>query len=606
MTIQDVISIVHFMAFGVYFGFAMLVITQNFKDKINKVFGSILMLLSVWAYSFSIANSALEYETALLWRKVGSIGWGLVYSFVLHLLLMMVSDEQIRLVRFLKSRLGLILIYGSGFFNVLVYLILKNVADKQFRLLWSQYGWISIGSGTLISNYFNLYVGVTLALSLWVSFLWIKQLRNSKGIRQSYAIIISFFAAAFIGVIVDIIATNMLGIALVQVSILVGVIPVLTIFLTSNQFRFAPDAIISEESKGFHLIPQGSRRDIAFYMSGMVYIGALSSFVFRFFIYDESLFIASIYSIGLFGMAAVLYLIPLLNFTDERKDFWVLMTITVFIPYVLFHFASVDAAVTIWVMPVFLILLSVVFYSRLATYMITGVTVITLALIGGFNPITHKTLYIEEHLLRIGIVLVFTWLSLYVRRLYIKRLRENERQYKVQKMIADISTDVLFIDERDSLHKLDHIFKRIGETAEVDLIFVIDMEDPSQEIVYQQRWSEDGNPSFIRKFPDVLEPIKKIVDSEKSILIQKVSGIPSNYRLVKDMLEVLDIQSAVMYPILVEDKLSGIFGMAYTWPKKVFPVKMLRSIRQRPIFFLMLIRRQEPQGRFMTLPIMIS
>ncbi len=570
MTSQDIVSIIHFIAFGIYFGFAMLVLFQDLKEKVNQLFGSILILLAFWAYTFSIANSAVDYETALLWREVGSIGWGLVFSFVLRLLLYMVKDNGNKLIKHLNSMLGRVLIYGLGGVNVLFYLIWKEIADKQFKLVWSEYGWMSVGAGTIISNYFNIYLLIILGLSLWTSFIWLKQLKETKGIKQSYAVIISFFAAAFIGVAIDVIIVNVLGFELVQVSVLVGVIPVVTIFLTSNHFNFASGAIIAEESKGFHLVPQGSRRDIAFYMAAMVYIGSLGSFVFLYFIYNESLFIANVYSSGLLLMAGFLYVIPLFKLSDKRKDFWILIVLAIFIPYVLLHYAGVDAAVTIWVVPVFLILLSVVFSSQMATYFISGVTVITLTVIGIFYPVTEKTLYIEEHLLRIGIILVFTWLALYVRKLYIRRLRENEQQYRIQKMVADISTEILSINEKDSTNRLDGVFKKIGVTAEVDLIYVMNIENLSKEIIYLQAWSAETNTKNIRKFPKVMDSFLKVIDSEKSLLIQKVAGIPNEYKLVRDMLEGLDIYSTIMYPIVVKDQLSGVFGMAYTNTKKSF------------------------------------
>lgn len=570
MSMQIVFSIVYFAVFSLYLGYAITVITQNPKEKINRMFFVILLLMAFWTFTFSLVNAASDYESALFWRRTSTLGWGLVFCFILRLMLLITPDRDGWLMGFLRSKVGATFIYGMGTVNVIIYMLWTDVANQQYNLVRTTYGWSNMSVDSPAAMYFNVYLVVLLSLIVWTSNKWAKGLKQIRSLKSSYAIIGSFAAVGVIGIIVDMVVVTYLHQPGPQVGALIGIIPITTVFATTNRFSFTHDNILPIQPKEFYIIPRGSRRDIVFYLAVMTYLAAVLSFAFRYFIYGESLLVVSLYSAGLMLMSAGLYFAPKLPIEDRYKDFITMAILSVFIPYMLFQYAIVDAAVTIWTLPVFVILLSIVFVSRWATIFCGAVSIVTLLAIGIANPKREVTILIEEHLLRVIIIIVFTWFAMYVKRLYVKRLKENEKQYKLQQLIAMISNEVLKIDETNTQEKLSNIFARVGDTTDVDSVFVMNFEADGDDIIFQQGWSKEHPISFIRKFSSVKEPILSITENDHSILIQDVSAITNEYRNIKSMLDSLDINSAIMFPVLMKDEVVGVFGLAYNTVKKKF------------------------------------
>ena len=65
MSLPIVFSLIFFTAFATYFFIGLYVLYLNFNSMLHRVFFASCISLCFWAFSFSIENSAPDYETCL-------------------------------------------------------------------------------------------------------------------------------------------------------------------------------------------------------------------------------------------------------------------------------------------------------------------------------------------------------------------------------------------------------------------------------------------------------------------------------------------------------------------------------------------------------------
>lgn len=126
MSLPYVYSLIFFIAFAIYFMMGIYTISLNAKRMLNRLYFVACIALAVWAFCFSIANSAQDAEIALFWRRLASIGWGTVYSILLNFYLIVTERKAL-----LKKKWLYVLLYLPALVNVLAF-GLSDAAKGQY------------------------------------------------------------------------------------------------------------------------------------------------------------------------------------------------------------------------------------------------------------------------------------------------------------------------------------------------------------------------------------------------------------------------------------------------------------------------------------------
>ena len=93
ISLYEMYSLVFFAVAGIYIIIGIYALSLNIKNSLNKTFFFVNLSLSVWAFSFSLLNAALTYEDAIFWCRVSVLGWGTMYSFLLHYFLVLTDKK---------------------------------------------------------------------------------------------------------------------------------------------------------------------------------------------------------------------------------------------------------------------------------------------------------------------------------------------------------------------------------------------------------------------------------------------------------------------------------------------------------------------------------
>ena len=117
-------------------GFGFLVIYKNWKDTINRMFFLLMIGMVVWSFGYWQWQLSTDYDSALFWARILTIGSILIPPFYLHwiLLLLKKKDKSRNLLRLVYVLTGLILLFS--FSNLLI----KGVIQQSWFMFWPQPG----------------------------------------------------------------------------------------------------------------------------------------------------------------------------------------------------------------------------------------------------------------------------------------------------------------------------------------------------------------------------------------------------------------------------------------------------------------------------------
>ncbi len=172
--------------------FGLLVISKNWRDRMNQIFFLMTVFLAIWSFSYWQWQLATSYDTALLWVKLLSIGSLFIPIFFYNCVIKLINEES------LLNRVVLWSCYITSFcilFFVNSNLYISGLENKSFFQFWPS-------SGVVYDIYFcYIYFGLIL-YTVYILFrtYFITKDRDKKG--QLLYIIISC-VLGFGGVITD-------------------------------------------------------------------------------------------------------------------------------------------------------------------------------------------------------------------------------------------------------------------------------------------------------------------------------------------------------------------------------------------------------------------
>lgn len=556
-----IISIIYYCTFIIYILSSIYIISLNYKASINRVFFLLLISLSIWSFSISISTSATDYESALLWRQISTLGWGTLYSLLLHFLILLINTDETQNLNVKPNKRLLFFLYLPAIINLMLYWIIKPIANNEFHLVQTFYGWTNINLSTSFSWFFYLYYFINVGLTIGLLILWRRKSKSNTHKRIAILILASFIFSIIIGTIIDLIIGAIFKTNILQLGPIISLIPLTTVYITTKKFNFIKKIVSFSIPNTNDILTEEAKNGVILYLSLLIFLGSLSAFIFNYFLYQENLFQSIYFSIGLSLMALILYILPLTSFSSKVKEIILIVNLAIFIPFILIRYALIDGAVTIWVLPVFVILLSVLLSTNLTIYISSFISLITLIYIWFAHPITYKVLTGEEHFLRIFILILFTWFAIFIRRLYLRRLKQSEQQIKYQQLIAKVSSDVLTINKDNIREKLADTLAVLGDYTGFDRIYCIQINKDMKTNRYAIEWynPDTAKPSSYKEL-ERFSWLEKEFKSKNSISISNLLDLPSEAVVETAFFHKQKTQSTVLFPIYIGDEILGIIG----------------------------------------------
>lgn len=380
------------------------------------------------------------------------------------------------------------LIYLPAVISVFGYCLL-DFAKTQYNLTRARFGWINLGVQSNLDMFFNIHYISYVLLSIAILWMLRRKAQDGHLKKQASLILVSVAAALVIGTITDVILSTYMGGPLPQMAPLFTLLPVAAVFYSVRRLELMRVSEVHEELMLRHetraklyitislaFFAGGSVSGLAYFLPGLINSEASR----------QTMLYASVM---LFVLGVMVFLFQFLR-AEKAKEALILTATLFSIPVITLMFIEY-ASITIWVYPLILMMISLIFSTRTPLVLFGLTTAITQLLVWMYAPKTAIDMDEIDYLLRIGIVVIAYFVGSFVNTTYIKRLRENMEQLEFQKLISDISFDFVSVSQENIEQKMERLLKKAGLCFGADLIYVYLINDKKNAVVRAYEWYKD-------------------------------------------------------------------------------------------------------------------
>ncbi|MDD4081473.1 MAG: diguanylate cyclase [Eubacteriales bacterium] len=230
---QTSLSWLYYIVFTVYAAISSFMALRRPHSAKPNLLTLIFAAASVWALCFSFAIIAPDLDTSLLWRRLGVLGWGTIYSFILHLTLITTGHEKLFARRWIYG-----LLYLPAIINITLFLLVGESANHHFHLHFYRYGWINTWVSTFANWFHAVYYVAFISLSILLFLLWLFKTRDPAEKKQAKWFTLSLFAATFMGTLTDFINVRAYQVAPPQLGIVFVLFPAMVLFYLISKYGF--------------------------------------------------------------------------------------------------------------------------------------------------------------------------------------------------------------------------------------------------------------------------------------------------------------------------------------------------------------------------------
>ncbi len=553
-------SLLFLTAFTVYLFFGIYIILMNPRAGSNRIFLAVSISLCLWSFGFSVANSAADMEMCLFWRRISAVGWTSVYSLLLHFLLLLTSEKCSG-----RHRSFCLLLHLPAVISMYVFSISGWMARSQYNLVKMDYGWINIAAHNGWDFFFYSYYGGYALACLAV--LWYRKRTASADSvrRQAGLIFTSLLAALLLGSLTDVVLSSSMACPLPQMAPLFTLIPVAAIYYSIKHYSLmqkettkAQDELIlniETRAKLYHYLT------IAFITAG--FLSSAPYFLQHMANRGDGLKPFPLAS-GLLLILGLAILIFTLIKREKVKDTLILIVVLSSIPIITTGFP--EYGVTIWIFPVVLMIISLIFVTQTPLVLVTAAAIITQIFVWLHAPVQEAVRVDQYHyIMRIGIFLIAFWIGSIVNKIYVKRMKENAYQIDFQKLISEISFDFVSVNQANIDEKINNLLKKTGHFFHVDrtYVFMINHEDNTATCTYE--WLNEGiSPKAgtmrdlpLDQFPWWMEQLK----GKELVYIEDVGKLPVEAQAEKVRFTLQNNKSVAAIPIGANKRMLGYIGL---------------------------------------------
>ncbi|MDI9371094.1 MAG: EAL domain-containing protein [Synergistaceae bacterium] len=555
-------SLLFFGIFAIYLFFGIYAVHLNKDDSLNKTLFLLCLSFAVHSLGVSIASSAPSPESCLIWNKFAFSGHAALYALFLHFVMLLTSTVK-------KRRGGLFphLLYLPTIVLIFAFSLSNDFSSSLYKLQSTELGYAhTLERGEwfyAFLTYQVLYVLLGLAL-LWR---WGRGSQDGKIKGQArilmFSAILAFVPPWFMGHLLH-------SLRLYNVPSLKAFFPLLLLagmYIAMVKFglmRTSPDPddeLFLEELTNSKLV---------FSLGAAFIMGGITTGLAHFFPFavqsDLSMrsMLQASYIFFLFGFLTLAT--QFIATLDIRKNA-MLLVMLLSIPALTWQFIEY-AAITIWVFPVVIMMVTLLFTSRLPLILVTAVAIATQIPVVINAPSDFVIMDTFDYAARISILLVAFFVGLLVNKTYVVRVKEIELQTRSQKLISEISTELVSINISSLDRKANLLLEKIATFFQADRasIFLFDAE--REDALYSYEWNAEGVPPVPRHVnPIARDALSKWIDhfsENKFFFIDNTKIISDALSDERGELLQQGVKSAAAVPIEENGEILGFLGMQST------------------------------------------
>ncbi|MEQ8174095.1 MAG: EAL domain-containing protein [Syntrophomonadaceae bacterium] len=552
MSIPLMFSLLFFILFGIYAVFGIYTIINNHRASLNRSFFAVCMAMGIWAFGFSVAISAPDLSICFFWRRVSAVGWGSLYSILMHFFLILTGRKSILSKRWIYP-----LIYLPALVCVYVFSISTDLALAHYQFVHTNLGWTNISKDYNWDWFFNIYYGSFMLAGMGLIWQWGRKSKILNHKRQASLILLATIAAFVMGTLSDLTLNTYFSINIPQIGPLITLIPITACFIAMKKYGLMN---IVSPTKDETVLNDATRARVYLYITFALIIGGFLNFISQYFIYGISLRNVISFSTFLIMAGLLIHIIQRSRLADDYKDYIILFIITLLVPIVTIRFIKF-ASITIWAFPFIFIIIFIVYNQRrMMVYMAVSILA-TQILVWMLAPSVVVRVEASDHVIRIGLFALALWAAFYVNDVYLSRLKENANQIGLQKLIGEITADFVSVNYANLDERIRKLLKQSGQFFQIDRACVFLFDSGLGTMTMTHEWCDDDIEPVSNPFRNL--PAEKFswwmgqILDHNFIHISDVEELPASAAQEKQQFIKEGVQSLISIPMVGQDVLKG-------------------------------------------------
>ncbi|MGI6689415.1 MAG: EAL domain-containing protein [Christensenellales bacterium] len=559
-------STVYYVCGCFYLMFGVYAVASNTKSHHNRLFLLVTSSLAIWSLTYSIANSAPTAESSAFWRCMSVFGWSFFHSLLLHFVLIL-TNHRFQLNK--PSRI--ILFYLPSLINVILFAPFGYLAEKQYEMVPSDFGWRNALPANIGQVWINVYYIIYTAIAVVLLIRWWRKLEPHTPLKRQVAyFLLSILLPFIVGSITDILP-GMLGLKQVpRIAIPLMILPAAQLFIILRKSGVLLErAKIESLPPDSDMLPEEGRLRLFETAAAIFSIGALASLYSGYFIGKGDLAAELLLASVVLALGIFLRFIPYITKKHAIQN--TLFLIIGIVGMTFFIITNADTgAVTVWAVYIVFLLYSVVLNSDIHAFLFLVATLITQIVLGITHPKADAVINHAQYLKRIFIIILSYYGVRYLTNEYASKLRGYQKFAKEQAVLERISSSFISIDSENVQEKVNNMFEMAAEILEFNQAFLFefgkDYEDATMINVYVKDPEKEPlpyHPGLTFKTAD-LPMFRSLIDRNTPTVCEDTANISFDEAgQQKDYFISRGVISFYAMPIEVDNVTDGVFVVEY-------------------------------------------
>lgn len=555
--LQNQISMLFYLTFILYSCLGFFCLFRNKKVRLNQVFFWLCMSYAIWSLAFAFSNSLNDVDSVLIWRRIAALGWGIAFSFMLHFMLILTEKQELLLSPYIR-----VAIYLPAAITIAVFSLVPDLADAQYNLVQTPAGWGNIPVNNFWDIFYNLYYLSFSLITLGVLLKWYRTSPDRQKRQQAFSLLLAFSISIALGTGSEMLANNMLTYKIPSIAPIIILIPVLAFAYAIRKYKLMVSDTETKVVKLSEILSNDAHFALFRYIAIIfVVISVLN--LGHFFLHPTVLWRVMLVSTANLVLGLCIYSLPFSGLSTKNQD--QIMTGIMTVAIILMLFKPMDSlSNTLWTVPL-LLLMTTIIINRTKMFIHFALAMLTSALfIWLWKPDQWAHIGTPDYLARFFICVVAILLAGYTNRIYIARLKENDRQVGFQKMISQVTTHFVSVSASNFDEKVRDLLKTSGEIMKSDRVYLVQSCEETGAIICADEWLAEGHFPSVKQDGNIQSSSypwfsQKLFNNEL-VYVTSCDELPAEAKREKEKMKAAGIQSLLLIPIQNKEKVIGFLG----------------------------------------------
>lgn len=548
-----IVSVAFYGSLILYFYMGMYLLSLDTKDKIYRIFFYQCLALSTWSLTFSLLSHVDSRETAYFVLASSVWGWGFVYSFILHLVILLTKLEHKMkpwqwIAIYVPIPVTMMLFYAN--------LLYSRVSSS---MVLSSNGWSYERTQMVWFMWIRFYYIAVMMLVLFLLFRRKSEEENGAGIIENKYIKVTMIISFLLGLpkilgLYEAFGWNLIGLGslhLLPVTIAIFVVLVL-------RHRRSHKNIITLPKRG-ELMSVKTHERIFYYVSQAYIFGAFTAFGFEVFMNKADVRKPTILAVTLFVIGFIIFFLLKSRLKIGKRDNILFAIIALTVPFIIFYQIE-DSEVFAWSVPVIVIMIAVAFNNvRLLIYT-SVMTIASSVVLWIVRPEAEVLFNASGHLGRIIIFAVIISIAFLINRLYKNRQYQFEKQIDHERFVSETARLLSSARNKNLKSNLDVFLERSLLYMEADYGSIHIFPGKRNKMRKAEFYGPHNfiNPNINKRFGEHFEQLLGSLLSEESIYTKKF------FKAISDFTEEMQSEgiTVMVRPLIESGEILGAMCMS--------------------------------------------